>query len=292
MIGYSWFEAGGTLWRITQRVILPLSMPHIVKGMTRTKARDLLRNKGAWLIRWEKDFDAPSSSPWWYIIKDGSEDFATLPKKTRYMVRKAAQTFYAESCDRETIIQHGYRVYCEAYRRYQTFEPRYSESEFRQAVKSLPPESEFWVVRNRLNGEMVGFSENLVRDGACFYLTMWLQPEAMKAFVGYLLFHEMNRYYLNERAMCYVSDGARSISHQTNIHDFLQSKFGFRKAYARLCVVYSPMLSWFVLLSYPWRCVIDRVPVKLFRQVSILLEQERIRRACTKLAGENDDPGA
>lgn len=92
----------------------------------------------------------------------------------------------------------------------------------------------------------------------------------------------MNRYYLEDRGCQYLSDGARSLSHTTQIHDFLESKFGFRKAYARLHVVYTPWLGIVVATFYPLRKLICKVPYGPFKKASILLRQEEIRRQCAE----------
>ena len=53
----------------------------------------------------------------------------------------------------------------------------------------------------------------------------------------------MNKYYLNENNFKYVNNGTRSISHQTNIHDFLIDKFKFRKAYCKMEIEYAPFFK-------------------------------------------------
>jgi hypothetical protein len=283
MIGYPFFTENGFSWRENQKTIVPISMPHCDPEITDEKARMVLRERSAFLIRWDDDFDQFAVSEWWHVIKSGKEDILDLPKKTRYMIRKASKTYISERCSRETIEKKGYRVYCAAYQRYVTHERKYTENEFISAIKSLPKETEFWAVFDVNTSQIMAFSENLLRDSACFYVSMWLVPDAMKKFAGYLLFHEMNKFYLNDKELKYISDGARSISHQTNIHEFLRSKFGFRKAYSRLRVVYAPGLSPVIAALYPFRAWIKKMPGTLFQKISVVLEQERIRRACERL---------
>lgn len=283
MIGYHHFSQAEVCWKVHLNVIMPLTMPHATGKLSLSCAQRILKDQKAALIRWDSGFDKYAESEWWYVVKDKSEDFSAYSKKMRYILRKASEIFIAERCGRETIIRDGYRVYCEAYRRYDTYEPRYTELEFQRAIDSLPDKTEFWVVQRRGSGEIVAFSENVVSDDACFYLSMWLVPEEMKQHAGYLLFHEMNKYYLNELGLKYVSDGARNLSHKTTIHQFLISRFGFRKAYAKLKVAYSPLLYPFVLMLYPFRILINKLPGSIFRKVSVVLAQESIRRACSKL---------
>lgn len=232
------------------------------------------------MARWETDFDRLDSGEWWHVIKDQPEELAALSANTRSKVRRGEKRFFAAQEHRNDVVQEGYAVYRAAYRRYSTFEPMLPERDFVKAVCRMPPETEFWGVRERETGLLVAFSENIVRDGACFYNTIWFDPEALQTYAGYVLIHAMNKHYLNERGLRYVSDGSRNISHQTGVHGFLQEKFGFRRAYARLRVTYLPMFGLAVRLLYTFRRRVAGSDSVLAKKVTVVLEQERIRRAC------------
>lgn len=281
MIGYQFFEIGGFAWRKHHGALVPMSMPHVSISNRGKGIRWLLVQHRAFLARWEEDFDQAGSGDWWHVIKSDQEDLSALSKKTRNQVRRGAKEgFQAGLACRKEIRSEGYSVYRASFERYKTFEDMYSKEAFEQAIALLPGQTEFWSVREEGSGRMVAFSENLVRDNACFYVTMWFRPEALKRYAGYLLIHEMNKHYLNERRLRYVSDGARSISHQTNIHEFLERKFDFRRGYARLRVVYAPGVGLAVWLLFPFRKWFNGPSAPLLQKISVLLEQERIRRAC------------
>lgn len=286
MIGYDFFLDEALLWRDNQGGLLPLSPPQKFLSFGGFHAAQLLRIKRKHFIRWESDFDCAVEFPWWHVIKDVPESLDVLPKKTRYMIRKAEAAYEAIPVEVDVILEHGYQVYVDAYKRYETYEPMYSEEEFTRAVSQLPDGTEWWAVFDRQSGRIVAFSENYVEGETCFYVSMWFDPDAMSKFVGYLLFHKMEIYYLYERRFRYVSDGARSLSHDTNIHDFLISKFNFRRAYAKLNVVYSPWLGVLVAAAYPFRRVLDKSSLAVARKASILLKQESIRRECSALASQ------
>ena len=283
MIGYHFFDINGFYWRHLERALVPLSMPHIDPEVTERDVKKILKQQGAYLIRWDTGFDRYETSEWWHIIKDEPEDISSLNKKTRYMIRQGAKLFDVRLCDRDYIASNAYHVYEAAFARYKTFDERYSFQDFKLNIIKLPIETEFWGVFDRKNDQLVAFSENLVREDACFYSSMWFEPESMKKFSGYVLFHEMNNYYLNNKKLKYVSDGARSISHQTNIHAFLVSKFGFRKAYSKLEVAYRFGLYPMIWCLYPFRKWLKGDSSEILKKVSVLLEQERIRRSCENL---------
>ena len=82
----------------------------------------------------------------------------------------------------------------------------------------------------------------------------------------------MNRYYLDERKVMYVNDGARSITNHSNIQPFLIDKFNFRKAYCHLEIKYKWWLEFAVKCLYPFRKII---PV---RQIKAILDMEAMAR--------------
>lgn len=281
MIGYRYFRTARGDWRHHHGALVPLGMPHVEKDLPVADARRMLIKHRALFIRWEDRFDHLNTGEWWHVIKDELEDFDTLSRNTRSKVRRGIKRYEALPASREEILAQGYAVYRSAFDRYETFEEMFSEQAFRQAIAELPEETEFWAVRELESGQMVSFSENLVRDEACFYNTMWFQPDALRGYAGYLLIHEMNKHYLNNRGLRYVSDGARNISHQTNVHEFLEQKFKFRRAYARLRVVYLPGMGLLIRLLYPFRDIFKGRSSSLLQKIAVALEQERIHRACT-----------
>jgi hypothetical protein len=154
-----------------------------------------------------------------------------------------------------------------------------SESEFKDYVMNLHPEYwEFFAVWNKENGELTAYSQNLVMDEAAEYKIIKLHPAYLKDYPSYALVYRMNEHYLSERQLKYVNDGARSIAHQTNIQHFLMEKFGFRKAYCRMNLGYRNSVRLIVRLFMPFRALVKRVDLPLFRKLSILLKQEKLYR--------------
>ena len=87
----------------------------------------------------------------------------------------------------------------------------------------------------------------------------------------------MNEYYLSEKKIRYVNDGSRSISHETNIQSFLVDKFKFRKAYCKLHLEYSILIKSFLIIVTPFEQIFDLLKLNLFKKVSVLIKQEKIR---------------
>lgn len=286
MIGYIYKSSHGLVWRENQRGLLPLSPGLVQGGLQLDKAKDLLNSSNAFFIRWDSDFDTVHSGAWWHVIKDKFEPLEELSKKVRYMLRKGTDRYLVKKIEKREVLELGYSVYVSAYSRYNTHEPMFNKDEFLSAIESLPRVTEFFGVFDRESGELVAFSENYIENEVCFYVTMWCTPESMKKFSSYVLFHEMEKHYLYTLNFKYVSDGTRSINHDTNIHNFLISKFNFRKAYSRLNVCYQPWLLILVKFLFPFRKFIGLINNRNFKRITILLTQEAIRRQCMRRLGE------
>ena len=108
---------------------------------------------------------------------------------------------------------------------------------------------DFWAVYD-LEGVLIAYSQNLIENNSINYSTIKFHPKYLKLYPSYALFFEMNQYYLNENNFLYVNDGARSISHDTNIQTFLIDKFIFRKAYCKLHIVYRRDIALAVKVLY------------------------------------------
>jgi hypothetical protein len=258
-------------------------MPHVPLPIGESQLKGLLVMKGAALARWEDEFDSDCSGEWWHVVKDVPERFEDLSANTRSKIRRGRKRLSVSLCAREDVLRHGYRVYKAAYARYRTFEHQLREPDFAAAISGLPEETDFWCVVDQDSGAWVGFCENLIRDGACFYSTIWFDPIGLRKYAGYVLIHEMNRHYLNDLSLRYVSDGARSINHSTEIHEYLQEKFLFRKAYARLRIVYAPGVYPLICCLYPLRRLLKGSSCGVLQKLAVLLEQERIRRSFVEI---------
>ena len=153
-----------------------------------------------------------------------------------------------------------------------------SEDEFISSILLLGAEWEFWGIYD-LNGMMIGYSQNKIVKDYCDYSIMKFHPDYLKSLPSEALIYTMNQYYLNERNFRYVNDGARSISHETSIQEFLIKKFKFRKAYCKLNIIYNSRIGFLVRALYFFRLPLKLLNFGPFIKLNILLHQEKIRRS-------------
>ncbi len=260
-------------WFYYQGVLLPKTPPHQEITLSKKEERALLKKSKAPLLRytteWDRDFGA-----FWYVIKDTKEGLDTYKSKIRNQIKKGLKYNRVIPVDKRVIIQSGYEIYLEAFKRYNTLQSPMNQQSFCLAIEQS--EDEFWAVYYQ--DKLIAYSQNRIEGESIHYSTIKLHPEYLKYYPSYALFYEMNSYYLNEKNVLYVNDGARSIVHETNIQNFLIEKFKFRRCYVKLHIVYRWDIGLGVKLLFPFRHFIQKVNLKFFQKIAVLLYQEEIKR--------------
>lgn len=123
---------------------------------------------------------------------------------------------------------------------------------------------------------LIGFSINNIYDRIeAAYTAIKLHPDYLKLYPMYALIYCMNEFYLGQHGFEYVNDGWRSLLHETNVQDFLVSKFRFERAHTDLFVHYWPALAVGVRLGWPLRQVLKSANQKL----GAIYALEEVRRA-------------
>ena len=238
-------------WINYQGALIPDTSPHINIKLSKKEQQELLKLSKAYFLRWTNEWDRKKNSQFWYVIKDEKENISVYKSKIRNQIRKGLKNCKVEKITKDYIARNGYEVYYEAFKRYNTFLEPISKEDFSKKILNSKSNIDFWGVF--VNNKLIAYSQNRVRDNVCEYNVTKFNPSFLKYRPSEALFYEMNKYYLNEKNFLYVSDGARSLSHQTNIQDFLISKFKFRKVYCRLNIAYRRDIDLLVKILFPFR---------------------------------------
>jgi hypothetical protein len=264
-------------WKNYQGALIPNTPPHPNITLSPQEQKQLLKKSGAYFLRWTSDFDTPQETSFWYILKDKPEGLETYNSKIRNQIKKGLHLCRVQICTVTLIMNEGYDVYQKAFNHYHTVQQPSDKSSFQKTLLSLKGDWEFWEIRNDA-GKLIGYSQNYIADNTCNYSTVKLDPDFLPLYPAYALFYTMNVHYLNERHMRYIHDGSRSLSHETNIQDFLCNKFKFRKAYCKMDIAYRNDIAIVVTLLYPFRHLIKHLHNPLFQKLSVLLRHEEIRK--------------
>lgn len=234
--------------------------PHLEKELSHVDVMQLFE-KGGYFVRNVYGFDCPLETSFWYVIKDSFGGMEELSSKMRNQVKKCFKTMKVERISSEVLLNDGYEVFVKAAESYVVKMVPPSLEEFQTRIRN-DENNDYWGVVDMDTGKLVAFSMNYVSNECCEYRTMKAIPEFQKKYAYYGLIYEMNRYYLEDLKLKYVSDGARSITNHSNIQPFLIDKFNFRKAYCHLKLHYKWWFALGIKLLYPLRKYIINGKVK------------------------------
>ena len=235
--------------------------------------REILR-KGGLFVRNTYGFDGEESN-FWYVIKDHFEEIENLKPRTRTKIRAALKTFDYKLVDFETIKEKGYSIITETYTDYKVADRKMNKAIFTKYLDDCQNRSfDFWGVFDKSSKELVGFYAVRIWKDCCEYDQSALKTKYKhgSSYPYYGLYYVMNQYYIDNLHFKYVSDGSRTITEHSQIHDFLIQHFGFRKAYCQLEVHYQWWMKMAVNLLYPFRNIIKSPRVKA------VLNMEAMRR--------------
>jgi hypothetical protein len=239
--------------------------PHLTQKISGDRCSEILK-QGGLLLRNTYDFDCKKETSFWFVIKDRFVGFEELSSKVRNQVRKSLKTYDIRRVSLKDLESVGYYIFSVAQESYRIKCSVLSKEQYRAIIQSYSEDKfkEFWCVYRKDTGKAVALSINTVKDNCCEYNTLKALPSALhdSTYPYYGLIFEMNRHYLEERGLMYVNDGARSLTEHSNIQNFLESKFKFRKAYCRLQVVYQWWFGIIVRCLYPFRNFMPILSVK------------------------------
>lgn len=268
----------GIEWHNYHGAYLPKVSPHRNIIVSKDDVLGVLKKSGAWFLRYTDEWDRKEESEFWYIIKDNFKGMDEFSSNTRNQIRKGQKYCHVKKVGCQEVAAKGYESYKNAFDSYTThLKPMSQKVFYDNTMKSN--NYDFFAVYEKESGKMIAYSSNMIDGDVCSYTTIKLHPKYLKLYPSYILFYEMNKYYLQDKGFKYVHDGARSISHDTNIHSFLLQKFKFRKAYCRLHVIYRAEIKFAVTVLYPFRNILNKFDQTITNKISVLLKQEEIRKS-------------
>lgn len=231
---------------------------------------------GGYLVRNVYDFDCGEETSFWYVIKDKFGGMEELSAKKRNQVRKSFKMCDVRKVSREEMIANGYNVHISAAESYKVKAHVPSKEEYEARFSSInAKEYDYWAAFDKESGMMIAFSINIIHENICDYETMKAIPCYQKTHYPYYgLLYEMNRYYLEEKGLKFVNDGARSITNHSNVQPFLIDTFNFRRAYCRLQLTYKWWLGIIVKMLYPFRKFIKNAKVHAILNMEAMARNE------------------
>lgn len=214
---------------------------------------------GAFFAEYITEFDVEKKTQWYFTIKDSEYDLKILSAKRRYEITKAKKFCESKRINPKNFLSELFNVYEKSFL-------GYSEVERPQSIKFESFEKYIIELINEGNHIFYGcfFKETMNLVG--FLITEsrgriigLKQQKTIPIYEKYnsnaslldCFLSDINEKLKSGEVIC--SNGSRSIRHQTNFNAYLEKYFGFRKAYAKLRIVYRFPFGVLVKLLKPFK---------------------------------------
>lgn len=273
--GVALFKSTDTYWRLYNGGLVPASPTPCFLELTPAEARELLKESRAWFLRYSSH-PSERETAWWYTFRD-----AHCPGKysanTRSKVSRGHRHCEVRAIDADWLARYGYETYRSAHARYRNAIPLSQETFYKNVTGSAGGPFDYWGVF--VGQDLAAYCQCIVEGNNVDTSVTRFHPVYLKHYSSYALIDFLINYYVIERR-ANLSNGDRSIVHDTNFQDFLL-KMGFQKKFCRLNVAYQPVLKTIVKSLFPFRKIIATFPDRgLTHKVSALLLQEELKRQC------------
>ena len=267
----------GQIFVPRDRWIMPLGPASQAYHLEPDQCRALLRKLGGLWVQWTSGFGPQSAASEWYcLVCRRHVPVDEVPSaNARKHIRRGLKRCEVRQVGVEEIARNGYETYCAALRGYGGAARLPTAEEFARRVMTDEPFQDIrhqWAAYHE--GKLIAFNQNLIYgDIEVDYTLGKYHPDYQDYYPAYALFSRMNEYYLAERKCQYIHAGARSISHDTQIQDFLTRLFNFEKEPLGLHVHYRPPVGQLLRLARPFRGLIQQLVPK----ARALFELDRLR---------------
>ena len=268
-------------WRYYKYMMLPTTVPHEVPNLEPIRSKAIFKEyKKAFVAKYSTDWDIQRETNWWYVIKDTPFDVSTLKAKRRYEINKGLKNFDIRRFDVHSCPERLYEIMQKAYA---TWPSKYRPSvDYEKFIKGFTSWDVYiaYGAYSKADGSLCGYALLQPYDGCLDFCVLRVIPEMENlginaALVAGLL--EDQREFLCSGG--YISDGSRSVMHETAFQDYLEKYFDFRKAYCKLNMVYSPIFAPIVRVLYPFRRVLSKLDkISAVSKISAILTLEEIAR--------------
>jgi hypothetical protein len=269
------FRLRDIYWRLYNGVLVPASpAPHFLE-LSYSEIKDLLSRSRAWFLRYSSHH-CDKETAWWHIVHD-SDAPVRYSANTRSKINRGNRHCLVERVAADWLAEHGYGVYRAAHERYANATPLAPETFRINVLGTKGGPIEYWGVF--VDKNLAGYCQCIVEEHNVDTSVTRFDPAYLKFYTSYaLMSHLVDHYAVKNRIP--LSNGERSIVHDTNFQDFLL-KLGFRKQFCRMNIAYQPEVKAIVRIMFPFRKTFAALPHRNpVHKIKALLLQEEIRRQC------------
>lgn len=252
-------------WKYYNHAAIPTTPPNVVPDLQPLEDGTIWRidGKKPLLARYITDWDCEGPTGWWHVVRDTPFDISKLKTKRRYEITRGMRFFNVHEIRPSEYVSALAAVQERALFSYPK-KNRYpfDRKSFVQGISKLDKriakgELKVFAAFRRETEELCGFNYVFVHPSYADLAVQKTIPEQEKYGLNAALVYAVLE-ALSERLAkgIYLTDGARSINHETHFQDYLEKYFGFRKVSCHLHVVYAPRIHWLIRLLFPFRRIV------------------------------------
>jgi len=243
----NYLRFGDLILREYNQIIIPLGpIINQNKGININSKKVFAKLNGK-LLWWSHPNKDVNDQGWYGVIKDKHievDDYSN--SNLRRKVRKGLTTFEIKIISPQFLIDNGLSIYMQVEKQNNK---KFDSTKF---VKQIESYKRFEDIVNIwgifYEDELVGYCIVLLYDKMEANISeIKIIDSYKKQYASYALFHMLDEYYLKEQVFKYISDGYRTLLHDSGIQVFLIKNFGFKKAGLHLEIA----------LRFPWNVVIN-----------------------------------
>lgn len=203
-----------------------------------------------------------------------------IKSKKRYEITKANKFCRAGQINPPQCIEELFTCYKESFSGYpKKYRPKkVSFDDFKKYIQRLyeSDSNEFYATRYIENGELIGFLIISHKGNFIGLTQLKTNPKYEKYNSNASLMDCILTKYNEQlkQGICILTNGSRSIKHETNFNAYLEKYFGFRKAYAKLRIVYKFPFGIIVKLLKPFRKLFEHTENPFLYNLYCVLKME------------------
>ncbi|MHA8051680.1 hypothetical protein V7S79_11270 [Aquirufa sp. ROCK-SH2] len=266
-------------WKVLKNTLIPEEILFLPAASSFQLVKTFLDKEGLYFASYTSQFDQKVPSDFWYIINDQLLNLDDYPTKVRNEIRqslKRCQLILINPLDYWDILFKIYQTTIDSYSHYSY---KFKYDQFKETIMSNIAFTDIWLISDADNLP-IGYGHIIRKSNYVDLFDIKIDPSKLKNMPVFGLLYELNRHYLSQSQFGFISDGRRSLFHDTNFQGFLEKKFLYRKAYCDLHIIYSSRIAFIMPILRIFRPILYKLPAwEPFRKLQLLINYDRIAKS-------------
>jgi len=224
-------------WELRNKILIPSKPPHLIQSFNRERIRETINEKNALLAHWTDNWNEEKSEWWWTCCDQKSYDIENIKNTSgKRGIKKGLANCSIKRLEPDEFVNLTYNIFDKSILSYKLPPShRLSFLDYRNKIveQSKYDGFELWGVF--VKDKIASFATCLLVDNVVLLGSTKSDPDLHRYYPNNALFYHITKHYLNERGVLYITNGPRTLLHNTSINDFL-IRIGYRQIYGRLNV--------------------------------------------------------